>query len=335
VIRTRAVAAALAAGALALGAAVGGCGGSGGGARTAPSDTASSPEITVTTPLPGTGRPQIQLGDKNTPEQFLLGELYDQALQAAGFSVTLTRNIGPSSVYVPALTQGSLDMYPEYLNVLTGQIAHDQAPFRTLAAALGAGRSYAATHSIVLLAPTPFSDTEGIAVTTAYARAHRLRTIQDLRRVATGLRLGAPIEFSQSPAGLPALEQAYGFQPASTAPIDIGAQYTSLRAGTVQAAYVTTTDGELSTPEFTLLADPRHVLGFGNIVPVVTATLLGSEGPAFASIVNRVSALLTTSVIRGLNAQLEVPGQSPTGLAREFLITHGMVPGLQAGSGPG
>ena len=315
-------------GGVAVGAALAGCGG--GHAHQTTQSVPASPETTVTQVLPGADRPQVTLGDKNTPEQFLLGELYDQALSAEGFSVTLTRNIGPSSVYLAALAQGSLDMYPEYLNVWTGQVAGQATCCESFRATLDGGEAYAASHALELLAPTPFSDIQAIAVTTAFARAHRLRTLGDLRRVADNLTLGAPLEFSQDPAGLPAIEQAYGFQPAATDPIGIGEQYTDLRDGTVQAAYVNTTDGELSTPEFTVLRDPRHVLGYGNVVPVATTSMLNAEGPSFRMTVDRVSALLTMPVIRGLNAELEVPGETPTGLAREFLIAHGLVPDTPA-----
>ena len=325
-----AIGAALAAGALL----VGGCGGS--GPHGATTETIPlTPETTVTQELPGADRPQIALGDKNTPEEFLLGELYDQALSAEGYSVTLTRNIGPTSVYMDALSQGALNLVPEYLNVWMTDIAGSKIVFPSLHSALLSGQSYAESHAMVLLHPTPFSDTQGIAVTTPFAQAHHLRSLQDLRKVATTLTLGVPVEFQQSPSGLPALEQAYGFQPAHTQPIDIGDQYKALTAGTVQAAYVNTTDGELSTPDYTLLRDPRHILGYGNVVPVATKTVLDQEGPAFVAIIDRVSALLTTPVIRGLNAELEVAGQTPTGLAREFLIAHGMVPGTALGSGAG
>jgi osmoprotectant transport system substrate-binding protein len=94
----------------------------------------------------------------------------------------------------------------------------------------------------------------------------------------------------------------------------------------VQAADVNTTDGELATANYRVLSDPANVMGWGNIVPVVTNRALSQEGPAFANTVNRISALLTTSVIRELNLQVDVAGQDPAVVAKEFLETHGMIP---------
>src|SRR5947209_7483741 len=84
--------------------ALGACG-SGPHAATA---AAPSPSTTQTTTLPGTGKPQVTIGDKNFTEQFVLGELYYQALKAQGFPVLINQNIGPTEVTIQALQTGRL-----------------------------------------------------------------------------------------------------------------------------------------------------------------------------------------------------------------------------------
>src|SRR4051794_39756966 len=69
------------------------------------------------------GGPQITIGTKNFPEQFILGELYKQALEAKGFRVRLKSDIGSSEIVDRALTAGSLDMYPEYIGVALPELA--------------------------------------------------------------------------------------------------------------------------------------------------------------------------------------------------------------------
>src|SRR6202000_2940574 len=75
--------------------------------------------------LPGTGRPRVTIGDKNYTEQFVLGQLYLQALQAQGSSVNITQNIGPPAVFTQALKNGSLAMYPEYLSDFDSTGGHE------------------------------------------------------------------------------------------------------------------------------------------------------------------------------------------------------------------
>jgi osmoprotectant transport system substrate-binding protein len=276
--------------------------------------------------LPGTGRPQITIGDKNTDEQFVLGELYYYALMAEGFSVQLNQNIGPTDVTLQALASGRLAMYPEYLETWDASVAGDKQTFHSRRAAYAAGQGYALTHGLELLSPTPFSDTGAISVTFDYAIENGLSTIADLRKVAPTLTLGGPPQLQQSPMGLPALEQAYGFQPAAFKSLEIGDQYQALDQGTVQAAYVYTTDGQLLSGNYTLLADPMDVLGWGNVVPVVSQQAITEEGPAFIATINRVSALLGTEVMRQLNADVELYGEDPEAVAKQWLIARGLMP---------
>jgi osmoprotectant transport system substrate-binding protein len=280
---------------------------------------------TSTTPLPGTGKPQLIIGDKNYTEQFVLGELYAEALTAQGYSVQLNSNIGPTSVTLAALGDGQLDMYPEYLGIWDYLIAHHRGAFDTAAGAYAAGQRYAANHGLTLLNPTPFSDTDAVAVTLAYAAQHRLHSIGDLRRVAAGLTFGGPPQFEQSNPGLPSIEQAYGFAPAAYSPLDIGAQYPELDNDTIQAADVNTTDGQLSSGDYTLLSDPSNVFGWGQAIPVVATKVLAAEGPVFAETINNVDALLSLTTIRWLNSEVDIAHRSPASVARQFLQTHGLI----------
>lgn len=290
--------------------------------------TADSPPATRTSAraLPGTGKPQVTIGDKNFNEQFVLGELYAQALSAQGYSVQLNRNIGPTEVTLQALYNGQLDMYPEYLSTWNTDVAGYRHSFGTEAAAYRAARHYARQHGLRLLRPTPFSDTDGIAVTVAYAVEHGLHSLADLRKVASGLTFGAPPEFQQGPGGLGTLEQVYGFVPAAFKPLAVGGGYQALDQGLVQAAWVNTTDGQLDNGSYRLLGDPANAFGWGQATPVVPAKVLAAEGPAFAATINKVSNLLTTSAMRDLNDQVAVYQQDPAAVAKEFLQAHGLLP---------
>ncbi len=208
-------------------------------------------QSTPTTTLPGTGRPSVLLGDKNTPEQFVLGELYDEALTAEGFSVSLNNNIGPTQVAIRAMQQGSLDMYPEYVDVFNPQIAHDHGVFKSSAAAYAAGQRFATRHGLELLNRTPFGDTEGLAVTDYYATQHGLSTVRDLRTLGHTLIVGGAPQFKNSV--LAALQLTYGFSTRSFKVLPVGDQYQALDDNTVDAAGVNTTDGDLASGDYRLL----------------------------------------------------------------------------------
>ena len=285
------------------------------GARTA---------ATNTTPLPGAGKPPVTIGDKNFTEQFVLGELYYEALRNQGFPVQLNQNIGPLDVTLRELQTGQLAMYPEYLNTWDGEVVHDRRSFSNRSAAYDTGQTYARAHGLKLLRPTPFSDTPAVGVTFTYAVQNGLTSISDLRRIGGQMTFGGPPQFQTSSIGLRTLESAYRFKPASFRSLEVGAQYRALDQGQVQAADVNTTDGQLSTGDYTLLSDPRRLFGWGNVVPVVSAHALAVEGPYFASTINAVTALLTIPVIRELNAQVDLGGENPATVAAEFLSENGL-----------
>jgi glycine betaine/choline ABC-type transport system substrate-binding protein len=302
----------------------------GGGISGTTTTTATQPVVTTVAQstvadqtLPGYRRPPILLGvlAGEGPEQAIIGQLYKLALDQQGYRVRIDPNLGPPEVYLTALHQGRLALYPEYLWDWNGSIAGDHQHFKNLKAALNAARAYAGKHHFRLLEPTPFSHTWGIAVTSDYARAHGLLTISDLAGEGN-LRLGFTSHVDQ---GLRAIEQAYGLTPLVQG-VDVGRQYPRLASGNLQAAWVSTADPQLSGPVFRLLRDPQRVFGFGNVVPVTTLQVLKLEGPAFAATIDRVDKLLTQQAVRGLNAEYMPGVHSPAAIAQQFLEGNGILP---------
>src|SRR5690349_5180528 len=146
-------------------------------------DKGSHTASTNTTPLPGAGKPAVTIGDKNFTEQLVLGELYYEALRNQGFPVQLNQNIGPLNVTLRELQTGQLAMYPEYLNTWDGDVVHAHGPFRNRSAAYDTGQTFARSHGLKLLRPSPFSDTPSVGVTFTYAVQNGLRSVTDLHRL--------------------------------------------------------------------------------------------------------------------------------------------------------
>ena len=287
--------------------------------------TSQSASTTDTTALPGTGKPTITVGDKNFAEQFVLGQLYAQALRAQGFSVNVNQNIGPTAVTVQALQNGSLTVYPEYLNTFNTAIAGYHHSFHSLLDAYQGAQHYALAHGMQVLAPTPFSNTDALAVTVAYAADNRVRTIGDLNHLSAGITVGGPPQFQTGSPGLPDLNIDYGFVPIAYRAMAVGDQYSALNNDSIQAADVNSTDGQLATGDYVLMRDPRRTFGWGNVVPVVSAKAVAAEGSAFTDTIQRVDDTLTTDTMRQLNYAVSIAGQDPAAVARQFLQTHGLL----------
>src|SRR3954447_13254637 len=173
----------------------------------------------------GGGGPQITIGTKNFPEQFILGELYKQALEAHGFRVRLKSDIGSSEIVDRALTAGSLDMYPEYIGVALSELAGKTRRPKSAAEAYREAKAFEESRGFTLLGITPFTDQNALAVLPAYAKRWHLRTIADLARIPGKVSIAAPPEFESRFEGLIGLRKVYGLGRFAMKPMKIGDQY--------------------------------------------------------------------------------------------------------------
>jgi osmoprotectant transport system substrate-binding protein len=269
--------------------------------------------------------PKITIGTKNFTEQYILGELYRQALEANGFEVELKSDIGSSEIVDRALTAGSLDMYPEYTGVMLSELAGRHREPRSAAEAYSQAKAFQEGRDFTLLAMTPFSDSNALATTPEYARKHGLRSIEDIDKVPGGAVIGAPPEFRTRFEGLAGLREVYGIENAKVRPYKIGEQYAALDGGDVGIAAVFTTDGQLVRDErYNLLRDTRRLFAFQNVAPVIRRDVL-EEDPKIGEVIDSVSRKLTTEAMREMNAAAVQDEEEPAAVAERFLRDEGLL----------
>jgi osmoprotectant transport system substrate-binding protein len=266
----------------------------------------------------------ITIGTKNFPEQYVLGELYRQALQAQGVPVRLKSDIGSSEIVDRALTAGSLDMYPEYIGVALSELAGRRERPASAAVAYKAAKRFEEGRGFTMLAMTPFSDSNALAVTPAFARRNRLRSIPDLGRLPGGADIGAPPEFRTRFEGLVGLRQLYGLKGLRVKALKIGDQYAALDSGKVDVANVFTTDGQLEKGRYVLLSDPRNLFAFQNVAPVIRQALV-TGNPKLTQTLDAVSRKITTAAMRSMNAAVVQRHEQPAAVAARFLRRVGLV----------
>ncbi len=268
--------------------------------------------------------PPVRLGTKDFTEQFILGELYSQALRAEGFRVDLKPDVGSSEIIHQAMESGGLDMYPEYVGVLLSEIANRRERPRSPAAAYLAARAFEEQRGFTLLSATPFSNSNALAVKRSFARRHRLRTIADLGRVTGTVKIGAAPEFRTRFEGLVGLTDRYGLDNLEVKPLVIGEQYAALEEGEVDVATVFTTDGQLAGRGYVLLEDSRDLFASQRVAPVISRPALRTHGGRLTATIDAVSERLTTGAMREMNAAVDGDGQTPSKVADAFLRGEGL-----------
>ena len=268
---------------------------------------------------------QLTLGTKDFTEQFLLGELYEQALAARGYKVTLRKDIGSTEVIDTQLTSGQIDAYPEYLGVAVTVVAGEADAGSSAAETYRLATDYYAQRGQALSEQTPFENVDAIATTQLFAQQQRLTSLPDLRRLPS-FTLGARPEFADRVQGLAGLQHVYGLTNAEFKPIEIGAQYQSLDAGDIDTANVFTTDGQLAGGNYRLLEDPQRLFGFQHVALVINQnTLERLGGDRFMTIINAVNRQLTTSTMIEMNRDVDLEGQDEALVAERFLTGVGLL----------
>lgn len=244
----------------------------------------------------------IIVGAKNFPEQYVLGQLYRQALQAKGFKVQYKENIGSTELIDSALRSGKVTLYPEYTGIMLSVTFKRKALPKTAAATYSLAKRLYEKRGQTLLRQTPFQDVDVIAVTRATANRYGLRTIADLKKVPDLTIAGFP-EWETRWTG--PIGRLYGVRGFEFVPLAGISAYTLLDQKEVLAADVFTTDPQLLSKKYVQLRDPKNMFGFQHVAPVVDRDLVSDHGARLTSTINSVSKLLT---VRAMQAMLKAVG---------------------------
>ncbi len=319
------------------------CGGGGGGGGAAPpgggapaaedvpqdaiSVTANTQQNPLPAGTPGVGKPAVIIGSKNFSEQTLLGELCSQALRAKGYTVNLKASIGGSELIDTSLQSNQVQMYPEYLGEIVTSVAKQPAPTSASDTYQKAKAFEESKRGSTLLLQTPFEDTDTIAVNNQVAQQYGLQTVADLAKIGPGgqgVTIAGPTEFSTRDTGLLGVKAQYNLPSVGYLSVQSGTQYQALDQNAANAANAFSTDYQLTSGKYTVLADPKGVFGYQYVAPVVKQEVLAAQGPEFAATLNWVSSLLSTKAIQALNQQVQGNGANPASVAQQFLAANGL-----------
>lgn len=296
----------------------------------------------------------IRVGSKDFTEEFILGQLYGLLLENAGFGFEDRTNLAGTGVAYEALTNGDIDLYPEYtgtgLTVLLGVTFEDfkagmtatPAAADEAAATPDSGFSdvslavydYVAAEllardNVVLLAQSAFSDTQALAVKRSFSEEQGITTISQLAEIVGDLRISAPSDFTAPDRldGLVGLQNTYGggFADVEVTAVAPGLKYQALESGDAEIVLAFSTDAQIADLDLVVLEDDLNLWPPYHVAPFVRKDVLDAN-PGIGDALNPIAPLLTNEVMQRLNARVDIDGEEPVDVARAFLQESGLVP---------
>jgi osmoprotectant transport system substrate-binding protein len=298
-----------------------GCGGddnesSGGGGGTGTSSSSDQP---------GKGKPAVTIGTKDFTEEFVLGQLYKQALEAKGYKVNYKENIGATEIIDKALVSKQIDAYPEYTGVSLSVVAKKDTLAKSPEETQQLVKDFYEGRGQEVSDATPFQDTDAIATTTEFAEKNNLESVADLKDIPP-FTLGARPEFKNRFNGLKGMASVYGVKDnVKFKQLALGLQYPSLDKGDVDTVNVFSTDAQLASGKYKVLEDPKGVFGFQNVYFVINKDKLEQlGGQQFMDIINSVNKLLTEKAMTSMNAAVDLDKKKPAAVAKAFLEANSL-----------
>ncbi len=289
----------------------------------------SSGKAEVITSNPENEKVSLTIGSKNFPEQEILGEIYTQALQAAGYDAKSDLSLGSETVALKTLQAGKISGYPEYASTaLTAffGLEPEEVPADATEAWEKANAEFE-KEGLTAFAPTPFASANAVGLLKTTAEKYNLKTVSDLKGVSEELSLYGSPECEERIDCLAGLEKYYGLKFKEFKPVDIELRYSVLEKGQADLSILFTTDPELASKneEFVILEDDKHVFPAGNVIFVTSQKVAEEAGPDYEKTILNVQYGLTLEVMQELDARVELEKESPAEAAAAYLESAGYV----------
>ena len=267
------------------------------------------------------------VGAKDFSEQYILGNMVSLLLNENGAETTYQTIVGSANVRT-ALESDEFMGYWEYTG--TSWLAYNEqdAPVKGVQAQYDAVKELDAAKGIAWLNGAAVNNTYAFAIRSEKAAELGIDSLSDLAALpAEELTFCVESEFASRPDGWEGLKTTYGLTNATTVTLDTGAIYSVTDEGAqCNFGEVFATDGRIKALDLKVMADDKEYFPVYQIGFTLKQSTLDAY-PAIADIVNELTALLTDEVMQDLNAKADVDGEDPVDIAREFLVSQGLIQG--------
>lgn len=295
-----------------------------------------SPMVDDVVPGPrGSGRPlhgaSLTVASKNFSENIILGQMIGLIFRAAGAEVLDRTNLPGSISAREAIVNGDADAMYEYTGTAWITYLGHEKPIISPQAQWQAVHDEDLGKGVTWLPQASLNNTYALAISKKNNARYHLKTLSDVaelsRKDPSAVTVCVENEFAAREDGLLGMEKAYGMKiPAGNiGKMDAGIIYTQVsKSDSCLLGEAYTTDGRITSLDLDTLADDRRFFPNYNAAPEIHSKSI-EKWPAIAELLNPLSARLTTSIAQELNAKVDVDGEDPHEVAKDWLIQEGFI----------
>ena len=283
----------------------------------------------------GKGQPlkgaSLTVTSKNFSENIILGHVMGLVFKAAGAEVLDRTNLPGSISAREAVAQGEADALYDYTGTAWITYLGHAEPIVDPQKQWKAVRDEDLGHGVTWLPPATLDNTYALAISKKNNATYKLKTLSDVAELAKkdpkAVTICVENEFASRDDGLPGMQKKYGMKlPASNIQkMDAGIIYTQVsESDSCLLGEVYTTDGRIKAMNLDVMEDDRQFFPNYNAAPAIHTETL-DKYPEIADLLAPVTKKLTTQLAQELNSKVDVDGQDPHEVAKDWLVEEGFI----------
>nr|WP_030122388.1 MULTISPECIES: glycine betaine ABC transporter substrate-binding protein [unclassified Streptomyces] len=283
----------------------------------------------------GKGQPlkgaSLTVTSKNFSENIILGQIMGLLFKAAGAEVLDRTNLPGSISSREAVVKGEADALYDYTGTAWITYLGHAEPVVDPQKQYEVVRDEDKGNGVTWLPPSTLDNTYALAISKKNNAKYHLKTLSDVAALAKkdpkAVTVCVENEFASRDDGLPGMQKKYGMNlPASNIQkMDAGIIYTQVsESNSCLLGEVYTTDGRIKAMNLDVMEDDKQFFPNYNAAPAIhTATL--DKYPEIAELLAPVTEKLTTPLAQELNSKVDVDGEDPHEVAKDWLLKEGFI----------
>jgi osmoprotectant transport system substrate-binding protein len=275
--------------------------------------------------------PAISIGAQDFGESQILAQIYQGALENAGYDVDVQDLTGFRELVFDGFDSGDINLAPDYvasqLEFLLADAGEEGGQATSdVDETLAKLTPLLEDRGLLALTPSDAVDTNAFVITQETSDDKGITTLSDLASKGADLTLGAPPDCETNGFCIPGLMRVYGVDFTSHfSPLEFGLIPDALDAGEVQVGVVGSTDGRLADEStgWVLLEDDKGMFAADNVFPVASQELVDAYGDDLTDLLDSISGELTTDDLIAMNKRYDIDHDDAEEIAADWLSDHG------------